>query len=130
MRLALGALGCGLAVGVSVQALVTFGVRTIQPSQVTEGQPELASPPALLLLVGTLAGMVAAGVATATLLAPVRNIWRQAMLGFVAAFGSFALAVITLPVDRAFGREGLFVLSLVAGAAAFWAGRRLRRGPS
>ncbi len=123
--LALGSLGFGIVLGVSIQALVTFGVRTLQAGQPPATPPELDSPPALLLLLGSLAGMIAAGVATGSLLAPIRNVWRQAMLGFVAAFGSFALSLITLPIDRALGRAGLFGLAVIGGALCFVLGRRL-----
>jgi hypothetical protein len=48
------------------------------------------------------------------------------MVAILAGFGSFALAVVTQPIDRLFGRPGLIGLALIAGFAAAWLARRLR----
>jgi hypothetical protein len=124
--LVLGALGFGCALGVALQGLVTWGVRTLQ-SGAPPGPPTLGSAPALVLLIGSLTGIVAAGSASWTLLAPIRNPWRQAMLAIIAGLGSFALSLVTLPIDRAFGRPGLLGLVAVAAAVCFLIGRRLSR---
>jgi hypothetical protein len=74
--------------------------------------------------------MVAAGVATWTLLAPIRNPWRQAMLAIIAGAGSFVLALVTIPLDRTLGRPGLIGLVAVCSAVCIALGRGLsgRRG--
>jgi len=123
--LVLRALGFGAALGVSVQALVTWGVRTLQAGAVAAGPPSLASGPALLLLAGTFGGILGAGAATWTALGPLRNPWRQAMLALIAALGSLVLSLVTLPIDRALGRPGLLGLAALAGVAALRAGRRV-----
>ena len=45
----------------------------------------------------------------------------------VSFFASFVLSVVTMPVDRAFGRLGLVVLSLGALALALLLNRRIAR---
>ena len=106
------ALPVGIAVGVGCQAMVTWTVRTLQL-----GAPaaSLGSPPAVVLLAGTLAGIILAGVACWRLLSPIGNPWRQTMLSLIAGLGSFALSLVTLPIDRRFGRSGLLVLAGCCG---------------
>lgn len=125
LGLVAGAMGFGAVLGVGLQALVTFGVRSLQAAAPAAVAPSLSSGPALLLLIGTLAGMVGAGLATWTILAPIRNPWRQAMLAIIAGFGSFVLSLVTLPIDRAFGRSGLLVLALAAAGLCAVIGRRI-----
>ena len=84
------ALGFGSAVGLSVQALVAWTVRTLQQSA-PAAPPELTSGPALVLLLGTFGGILAAGGATWLGTNPVRNPWRQAMFAMIGGLGSFVL---------------------------------------
>jgi hypothetical protein len=126
--LVLGALAFGAALGVAIQGLVTWTVRTLQQGPPSQAAPALTSAPALVLLLGTLSGIGAAGFACWRLLAPLRNPWRQAMLGLIAGLGSFALSLVTLPIDRALGRPGLLGLVLVAALACALIGRRLSLG--
>lgn len=127
--LALDALAFGIAAGVSLLALVTWGLRTAQ------GLTPPGAPPAgptegglYALVIGTVVGMAAAGTATWSLLAALRNPWRQAMLAIVAGFASFVIAaLVTVPVDRALGRPGLLGLAAVSGLACFGIGRRINR---
>lgn len=127
LGLILGALGFGVALGVGLQGLVTWTVRTLQRGAPHSAPAALSSPPALVLLIGSLAGIVAAGLATGSLLAPIRNPWRQAMLGIIAGLGSFAVSLVTLPIDRAWGRPGLLGLVLVSGLVCLLIGRGLSR---
>jgi hypothetical protein len=71
---------------------------------------------------------VIAGVATWSIVAPLRHPWRQGMLSIIAGFGSFALALVTQPIDRLLGRPGLLGLAVVAGIASILLARRLRGG--
>lgn len=132
LGLALGGLGFGIAVGAGTQAVVTLAVRTLQakgggPISPAGAPPDLGSAAALVLLLGTLAGLFAAAIATWTLLAPLRNPWRQGMLGMVAAFGSFVLSLLAIPLDRWLGRPGLLGLAGLAFGAAALIGASLSR---
>jgi hypothetical protein len=116
--------------GAGLQGLVTWTVRTLQQGTPPPAQPSLGSAPALVLLGGTALAILAAGVAAWRLLAPIRNPWRQAMLAIIAALGSFVLSLVTLPLDRAFGRPGLIALAVLAFAGCALIARRIARDAS
>ena len=119
-----GALAFGAVLGVGCQGLVTAAVRTLQTAAPT-APPTLGSIPTLVLLGGTFLGIVAAGYAAWTMLAPIGNPWRQAMLAIIAGLGSFVLSLVTIPLYIAFGRAGLVGLALVSGALCVLIARRL-----
>jgi hypothetical protein len=126
----LGALAFGVALGTAVLAVVTWGVRLLQGSGLAIATPQRGFTAGLLpvLLIGTLAAMVAAGISTWTLLGPIGNPWRKAMLGIIAGTGSFVVALVTWPVERAFGKAGLLVLAALALSLCALLGWRLSRG--
>ena len=128
--LVLGGLGYGLLLGLALQSVVGFAVRTAQVSAPPASGLDLASLPARILLVGTAVAAVAAGMATWRMVSPLRHPWRQGMLSIIAGFGSFALALVTQPIDRLLGRPGLIGLAVIAGGLAIWLARRLRAGAS
>jgi hypothetical protein len=119
--LILGALTFGVTLGAGLLSLVTWAIRTLQGSGLSLTQTERGFTAGLLpiVLAGTFGAMLAGGFATWKLLAPIGNPWRQAMLGVIAGAGSFVVALVTWPVDRAFGPTGLLVL---AGLAAVLCG--------
>jgi hypothetical protein len=119
------ALGFGAALGVGLQGLVTWTVRMLQRGGAPATAPTLTSAPAVVLLLGTLAAIVAAGLAAWVLLAAIRNPWRQAMLAIVAGLGSFVLSLVTLPIDRAFGPPGLLGLVGMSTLACLLLARRI-----
>lgn len=125
----LGALAFGLALGTGLLAVVTLGIRILQGSGLSIAAPARGLTPGLLpvLLAGTLGAMVAAGVSTWSLLGPIGNAWRKAMLGIIAGMGSFVVALVTWPVERAFGRLGLVALAAVAATLCGLIGWRLAR---
>ena len=125
VSLVLRALPFGVAVGVGCQALVTFGVDVLKAGVPLTDKPSLTSPHALFLLLGTPAGIAVAGFATWFYLAPIRNPWRQAMLGSIAGLGSFVLSVLLIwPVHSIFGRLGLLALAALAALACLRIARR------
>jgi len=130
VSLVLRALPFGVAVGIACQAMVTWTVRTLQTAAPPSPTPALDSPAALVLLFGTLAGILVAGAAAWWMLTPIGNPWRQAMLAIIAGLGSFALSLITLPVDRALGRPGLLMLAGLSGLVAILLGRRAGSRPA
>ena len=119
------ALAFGTSLGVGLQGVVTFTVRVLQQGAPAPAKPSLDSAPALVLLIGSLAGIVGAGLASWTLLAPIRNPWRQAMLAIVAGLGSFVISLVTIPLEGAFGRGGLLALVALAVVGCVLIGRRL-----
>jgi len=129
VALVLGALAFGVMLGAGLLSLVSWTVRTIQGSGLDLAVTPRGLTAGLLpvVLLGTLGAILAAGLATWKLLAPIRNPWRQAMLALIAGLGSFALSLVTLPIDRAFGRPGLLVLAGAAALACLLVFRRLHR---
>jgi len=121
-----GALGFGAVVGVGLQSLVSFGVDTLKAGLSPGDKPSLTSPHALVLLLGTPAGIVLAGLAAWYFLAPLGNPWRRSMLAIVAGLGSFVLSVLLIwPVFSYTGRQGLLGLIAIAGILSLIMGRRL-----
>ena len=115
------------ALGLALNAAVGFVVRTLQTAEQAGQRLEIGAPTAIVLFAGTFLACFAAAIATWRVLAPVRNTFRQGMLAMVSFFASFVLSVVTMPVDRAFGRIGLGVLGLGALALAFFLNRRIAR---
>jgi hypothetical protein len=126
----IGALAFGVALGTGVLAVVTWGIRLLQGSNLAIATPQRGFTAGLLpvLLIGTLGAMVAAGISTWTLLEPIGNPWRKAMLGIIAGSGSFVVALVTWPVERAFGRSGLLVLAALALSICVLVGWKLSGG--
>jgi hypothetical protein len=129
LALILGALAFGISLGVGLLSLVTWLIRTLQASDLTLAQPQRGFTARLLpvIILGTLGAIVAAGTATWSLLSPIDNPWRKAMLSVIAGAGSFVVALVTWPVDRSFGRPGLLALAGLAALGCLLIGRRLPR---
>jgi len=119
-------MGFGASLGVGLQGLVTFGVDVLKSGATLSDKPSLGSPHALMLLLGTPTAMVLAGWATWTLLAPIRNPWRQAMLAIVVGLGSFVFSALLIwPLHSSFGREGILGLIAAAAVVCLLIGRRI-----
>ena len=119
-------MGFGASLGVGLQGLVTFGVDVLKSGATLSDKPSLGSPHALMLLLGTPTAMVLAGWATWTLLAPIRNPWRQAMLAIVVGLGSFVFSALLIwPLHSSFGRLGILGLIAVAAVVCLLIGRRI-----
>ena len=119
-------MGFGASLGVGLQGLVTFGVDVLKSGAPLSDKPSLGSPHALMLLLGTPTAMALAGWVTWMLLAPIRNPWRQAMLGIVVGLGSFVLSALLIwPLHSSFGREAILGLIGVAALVCLLIGRRI-----
>lgn len=129
VKLAAGALAFGVTLGVGLLSLVTWIVRSLQGSELGIAQTTRGLSAGLLpvLLLGTLAAMAAAGIAIWSLLSPIDNPWRKAMLSIIGGAASFVVALITWPVDRAFGKNGLLGLLGLSLVVCWMIGRRLSR---
>lgn len=123
--LVFGGMAFGVVLGVGLQGLVTFAVDALKATGPIGARPSLTAPHALVLLLGTPAAMLTAGVATWTILAPIKNPWRQTMLAMIAGLGSFVCSLIAWPIHGYFGRNGLLGLAAVSGVLCFLIGRRL-----
>lgn len=126
--LVFGAMAFGVALGIGLQGLVTFAVDALKAAAPVGAKPSLDSPHALMLLIGTPAGILAAGFATWSILSPIQNPWRQAMLAMIAGLGSLVCSLVAWPIHGYFGRGGLLALAAVSGIACLLIGRRLTAG--
>ena len=123
LGLALRALAFGVLFGTAVIAMVLWLVRTLQLQSPPTTSPETGGPQAMLLLTGTLVGVLAGGAATWSLLRPVDSLYRRGAFSLVAGFASLVAALIAMPLDRAFGRMGLLALAAAAALDCLWLGR-------
>lgn len=122
------ALAFSAALGVGLNACVTFVVRTLQANAPNNAKIDLGGGPAVILLAGTLLACFASALATWRIMAPAKNPYRQGMLAMVSFFASFVVSVLTIPVDHLAGRPGLAGLGLAGFAATVLIGRRLAAG--
>ncbi len=125
--LAFGALALSASLGLALNAAVGFVVRTLQTAEQAAERLDIGAPTAVVLFAGTFLACFAAAIATWRVMAPAQNTFRQGMLAMVSFFASFVLSVVTMPVDRAFGRTGLGLLFLSALALALVLGRKIGR---
>ncbi len=125
--LVLGSLAFGILVGVALLALVVWGVRTLQGTDLSIARTEKGFTPALLplVVVGTFSGMIVAGAATWTLLGPIGNPWRKAMLAIISGAAAFVVALVTKPIDELAGRQGLLAAAAIAVLLSVLVGRRV-----
>jgi hypothetical protein len=125
IRLALLAMGSGMAFGLAVVSLVVLGVDLIRPT--TPGAGVAAGPAFYLLVFGTLAGLVLAGVAAWRLLAPVPSVYRRGGLSVVTAFATVLPMLLCMAANQLAGRAGLAALAGVAFLVAVLLGAGARR---
>ena len=111
-RLALLAMGSGMAFGLAAVSLTVLGVDYLRPAT---PPPDLASGPAFyLLMLGTLSGPVLAGAVAWWLLAPVLSIYRRGGLSLVTAMGTVLPMQLCRTANQLAGRTGLVGLALAA----------------
>lgn len=119
------ALGAGLAAGLTLVGATVAATAALRPPAGTT-QPALGAPLYLLLL-GTVGGLVLAGVVAWRLLAPLQSTYRRGGLALVSAFATVVLMQIYRPLDAAFGPPALLGAAALAGALAWLLARRARR---
>jgi hypothetical protein len=125
IRLALLAMGSGMAFGLAVVSLTVLGVDLVRPAT---PPPGLASGPAFyFLLFGTIAGLILAGVVAWRLLAPILSTYRRGGISVVTAFATVLPMLLCMVANQLAGRIGLVALAGIALLAALALGARARR---
>ena len=124
--LALRAVVCGVLLGTAVIAMTLWVVRTLQLAAPPAAVPNTAGTQALILMGGTLAGVLVGATATWFLLGPIDSLYRRGAFSTVAGFATLLAALVSMPLDRAFGRLGLLAMAAVAVLGCLWLGRGLR----
>ena len=125
IRLAFLAMGSGMAFGLAVVSLTVLGVDLVRPAT---PPPGVASGPAFyLLLLGTLGGLILAGVVAWRLLGPILSTYRRGGISLVTAFATVLPMLLCMVANQIAGRIGLATLAAVALLAAFGLGAWARR---
>ena len=125
IRLALLAMGSGMAFGLVVVSLTVLGVDLVRPATPSPG---IVSGPAFyLLLFGTLGGLILAGVVAWRLLAPILSTYRRGGISLVTAFATVLPMLLCMAANQLAGRIGLGALTAVALVVALVLGARARR---
>jgi hypothetical protein len=124
--LAVAAAGFAVLLGTALIGLALFGVRGLVAKAGPAPTPDPLQPAGLLLLVGTLGGVLAAASTTWALLAPL-PLYRRGGLSMVTAFATFVAALLLAPVNHYFGLAGLAGVIILAAGGCWALGRRLGR---
>ena len=122
--LAAAAAGAGMAAGLAVIASTVAAVGLVRDPSAGP-TPDLGAP-LVLLLAGTFAGLLLAGVVTWRLLA-IDSTYRRGGLALVSSFATVILMLVTMPLNQAAGRAGLLGLAAAAAGAGLLLARRARR---
>jgi hypothetical protein len=125
VRLALLAMGSGMAVGLAVVSLTVLGVDLVRPAT---PPPDIATGPAFYLLTfGTLFGLLLAGAVAWWLLAPVLSVYRRGGISLVTALATVLPMLLCMAANQLAGRAGLGALALAALLLAGVLADRARR---
>jgi hypothetical protein len=123
--LAAAAVSAGVSAGLALISATVASVGLVRSPAAGDG-PDLGAP-FVLLLAGTLGGLLLAGGTAWGLLAPVGSAYRRGGLAMVCAFATVVLMLVTMPLNHSLGRPGLLGLAVVAAAASLLLARRARR---
>ncbi len=126
--LAFNALALSIPLGVGLIAVALWAVSGLMAGAPPSETPQTEGAPFTVLIAGTMAGIGAAALATWTVLAPVRSIYRRGTLSMVSGFATAAAMLVAMPLNHAFGRSGLVALVAVCGLIVWLQIRRIRRG--
>jgi hypothetical protein len=119
------ALGAGLSAGLALVGATVAATAALRPPPGTT-EPALGAPLYILLL-GTLGGLLLAGVVAWRLLRPLQSTYRRGGLAMVSAFATVILMQIYRPLDAAFGVPALLGGAVLAAGLACLLARRARR---
>jgi hypothetical protein len=124
--LAAAAAGFSVLLGTALIGLALLGVRGLVAQAPPTAVPDPVQPAGLLLLAGTLGGVLAAGFTTWALLAPLPT-YRRGGLSMVTAFATFVAALLLAPVNHYLGLGGLVAVIALAALGCWALGRRVGR---
>ena len=125
VALAATAVAAGLSSGMALVGVTVAALATLRPPAGTADPA--TGVPLLLLAVGTLGGLVLAGVVVWRLLAPLDSTYRRGGLAIVSAFATVVLMQLYRVLDAALGTPALLAAAGLSGAVALLLFRRARR---
>ena len=123
--LAFLAMAIAIAIGIGLITVAVWVVSTLLADAPASDTPVVDGPAFYVLVVGTLSGIVAAGLITWTLLSPLRSTYRRGGLSLVSAFATAGGMLVTMPINQIAGRAGLVGLVVLCAAVAWLLSRRL-----
>ena len=123
--LAVSAMGSAVAFGLAIVSAAVLGVDLLRPASLP-AHPELG-PTFYLLLFGTIAGLLAAGVVAWRLLSPILSVYHRGGLSVVSAFATVLAMLLCIPIHQLAGRTGLGMLIAAALLVSLLLARRARR---
>jgi hypothetical protein len=115
--------GAGALAGLAIISGIVLGVDSLRSGSQA---PQLDAS-FYLLVIGTLAGIVAAAFLAWRLLAPVGSAYRRGALSIVCSFATVLLMLVCIPVHQLLGRIGLVCLIVISSLAAALLGHRAKR---
>jgi len=124
--LAAATAGFAVLLGTALIGLALLGVRGLVAQAPPTSAPDPLQPAGVLLLAGTLGGVLAAGFTTWALLAPLPT-YRRGGLSMVTAFATFVAALLLAPVNHYLGLGGLVVVIALAAIGCWALGRQISR---
>ncbi|MEP6571223.1 MAG: hypothetical protein ABJD11_00955 [Gemmatimonadota bacterium] len=107
LGVAAGAMLFGALLGTAIITGSLWIVRTMQASSPVTGTPAPFGLTGVLVLSGTLIGVVAGGVAAWILMAPIESLYRRGGLSIVTGFGTLLVSIVNMPLDHYLGRTAL-----------------------
>ena len=111
-------MAAAVALGTAVVALALWGVQALMAGAPASDTPVTRGPAPLLLLGGTLGGLLVSAGVTWWRLRPVDSYYRRGGLAILSAFGTFVMAVLATPLHHFFGAAALAGLAIVAAGVA------------
>jgi hypothetical protein len=117
----------GILLGTAVITVALWLVRTLQAGAPPTIAPDPLGPTGLLLLAGTLTGVLTGGIAAWTLMAPISSIYRRGGLSVVAGFATLLVSILDMPLDHYFGRGALLAFFVFCLASSVLLARRRQR---
>ena len=122
--LAVRSVALAVCAGTALVALTLWAVQRLVAGAPPSDLPVTGGPAPALWLAGTLAALCLSAGITWRRLAPVDSWYRRGGLAIVAAFATFVLAVLAVPLHHFAGSTGLLGLAVAAVLAAALLARR------
>ena len=115
--------GAGALLGLAIIGGIVLGVDWLRSGS----QAPHLNASFYLLVIGTLAGILAAALLAWRLLAPLGSVYRRGALSIVCSFATVLLMLVCIPVHQLLGRGGLLGLVVLSGLTAILLSHRARR---
>jgi hypothetical protein len=115
--------GAGALAGLAIISGIVLGVDSLRSGS----QAPQVNASFYLLVIGTLAGILAAAFFAWRLLRPVGSLYRRGALSIVCAFATVLLMLVCIPVHQLLGRIGLLCLIVISSLTAALLAHRAKR---